>query len=483
MSKRYWIWLLVLFAVSDLAFTFWRNYQLPLDGDLVAIVLPASWYTQVIHDPFGWTVLTNNAVYGGTNRFFAHAEMGVYWKTVPRLLQHLIDPISSLYTASALFNTLTQAALIFLLVKYIQAGSSKPREYGDFWIVTALLIPLCQTAGGFYEQVGITDRAITYTFFYGFAVVLLLVLLWPFYLAACRQKPLRLSWLRVILLVGLMVVVAFNGPIDTAIVAVLLLCIIGHWAWQQAQGWRQGGAWLTLNNGWLSRQAVLLLGILASLCVYSLYIGRNNIENSHTFTLAQLYQLLPIGVVRYFLYQPELPILWLILLGNYALLRWVVAPSPARQQVLLAMGWAGLFIAAYVLLLPLGGYRSYRPNLLRNDTALPILLGSFFAYGLSTYFLLRQLKGRLWGSYLLLICLVGCFFSSADLILNTTQTNNCERWSLDQLGRAKEPVVALSPYCTVLTWTPITDYTQSDINAQMLFYWGVTTEKKLYYQK
>ncbi|TDN36582.1 hypothetical protein [Hymenobacter sp. UV11] len=470
-----------MFIVLDLAFSFWRNYRLPLDGDLAATVLPAPWFAQVLHDPFGWAVLTRNEVYSATNRFFAHAAMGLYWKTMPRLLQQVLDPVSSLYVASALFTTLTQAGLLLLLARYIQLASGARRTH--FWLIAALLVPLFQTAGGYYEQMGITDRAVTYTFFYAFAMLLLLVLLWPFYQAACRQQPLRLPWWRALLLVGLMVVVAFNGPIATATIAVLLLGVGGHWAWGQGQRWRQGLAWPTLGRGWLSGQAVLLLGTLTALCLYSIYIGRNNVENTHTYSLLQRYQLLPLGVARYFIYQLGLPVLVLVLASNFLLACWAVTDSMARRRVLTTLGWVGLFIGAYLLLLPLGGYRSYRPNLLRNDTALPILLGLLFAYGYSSYFLLSQLRGRLRGGYLLIICLVGGFFLHADGQPDAFPVSDCERWSLDQLARAREPVVELAGFCPVLAWMPISDYTQSEVQAQMLYYWHITPTKKLYFQK
>jgi hypothetical protein len=481
MSKRYGRGLLVLFVMLDLAFTFWRNYQLPLDGDLVATVLPAPWFAQVLHDPFGWAVLTRNEVYGGTNRFFTHAEMGVYWKSMPRMLQWLLDPISSLYATSALFNTFTQAALLLLLTKYIQLISGAQRAH--FWVIAALLVPLFQTASGYYEQMGITDRAITYTFFYAFAMLLLLVLVWPLYRAACQQQPLHLSWLQQLLLIALMVVVVFNGPIATATIAVWLLIISVYWALAQLKRWQQSHNWYSLAVGWLSKQALFLLAILASLCLYSLYIGRNNIENSQLYSLKQLYKLLLTGVTQYFSFQSGLPLLLLVLVSNLLLIRWVVASSAAKQRLLASMGWLGLFMALYILLLPFGGYRTYRPNLLRNDTALPILLGLVFAYGYSAYFLLVQLRGRLRLGYLLGICLVGAHFLYADGQPSTLATNDCERWSLDQLARAREPVVELANFCPVLGWTPITEYQQSELQAQMLYYWHITPAKKLYYQK
>jgi hypothetical protein len=476
-ARRSWYGLIALFILLDLAFTFWRNYQLPLDGDLVAIVLPAPWDAQVLHDPFGWGALTRHELYSGPNRFFAHAAMGLYWKQVPRLLQHCVSPISSLYVASALFTTLTQAGLLFLLSRLVQLGARVGR--GQLWVIAALLVPFFQTAGGYYEQMGITDRAVTYTFFYAFGMLLALMLLLPFYQAASLQRPLHLPWLHALLVVGLMVVVAFNGPVATASAAIGLGLAGAYWGWHWLQHWLGRPA---SSTPWLTGQALGLLAILAALSGYSFYIGRYNIENSHAYTTWQLYKLLPRGVGHYLLYQPGVPVLLLLNLVN-VLLTSRLASSPDRQRLLRTLWWVGAFCGLYLLLLPLGGYRSYRPYLLRNDTALPILLGLLFAYGYSAYFLLGQLRSRWRGAYMLVVLGASAFFLYADGKPDSTPTSDCERSVLNQLARAPEPVVEIPGSCPVLTWTLATSPQQSEIAGQMLYYWHVTSSTKTYYQK
>ena len=481
--------LLAAFVLLDLALTFWQNYQLPLDGDLVAIVLPAPWYRQVLHDPFGWSVLTQNVVYAGSNRFFAHASMELYWKSVPRLLQHFTSPISSLYAASALFMTATQALLLFGLAAYVRRASGRTGwaapttgSATSFWVAAALLTPLFQTVG-FYTQMGITNRAVTYTFFYTLPLALLLGLLWPFFRAACRQEPLRPHPLQAALLLGLMVVLTFNGPVATASLAVLLLGLGLYWL---RQHWQAAPPRPQLNPpgmAWLSGPASILLLLLAALCLYSLYIGRNNAENDPSHSLGELYRLLPQGIWRQLTWQPGLPVLLALLLLNAWLVRRWVPASLEGQRILFILHAVGLFAVGYVLLLPFGGYRSYRPLLLRNDSILPITLGVIFAYGASTYFLVEQLQGTAHRRYLTLVGLTAAFFTIADCRLTPREPNDCQRASLEQLARAPAPIVQIGPTCTVLSWTPIIDFHQSEYNAEMLRYWGVTTEKKLYFQQ
>ena len=173
--------LLALFVLLDLGYTFVQSYQLPLDGDLPPIVLPAMECRQVLGDPFGWAALTRGEVYVAPNRFFAHAAMVCYFKSVPFALQRVTSPINSLYAACALFAVLVQALLLYVLGVYI-SGSYRPGA--RFWLAVALVAPLFQMSG-YNDQMGIIEQCITYTFFYAFPMLLLLVL--PFYRAAYHE--------------------------------------------------------------------------------------------------------------------------------------------------------------------------------------------------------------------------------------------------------------------------------------------------------
>ena len=476
---RYGPALVVLLLALHTGLTYWQHYQLPLDGDLVPTIYPAPWYSPVLHDPFGWTVLTQDAHYAGPNRFFAHASLGWYWKHVPLWLHAVASPISSLYAASALFTAVLQLSIVLGLAAYVYRGGGRGR--GGYWLAVILLLPLFQTAG-FYEQLGIINWATTYTFFYTLPTAWLLLLLWPFFAASVRAAPLRVAWWQAVLLVLLMVVVSFNGPVGTAAAAVVVAGIGLRWAWLQRQAaarpWPLAGSRLAV--GWLSGQALALLGLLAFLSLYSVFIGRNNAENSHTHTLAELYALLPIGIAKEVVLQPGLPLLLGLLLLNMLLLR-RLPPSAARTRVLAHLRWVGWFAAVFLLLLPLGGYRSYRPYLVRGDSIQPILIGLFYAYAVSSYVLLLQLAGRWRPAYVGAVLAVGVTFAAANLTWRMPRTNECERWSLDQLARAPETEVRLSPYCPVLQWDNQADPHQTELHGLMLQYWGVTDRPKLYY--
>ena len=479
MLKRYATILLLLFVGLDLALTFWQSYQLPLDGDLAAIVLPSAWYRAVLHDPLGWSVLRDHAVYAAPNRFFAHAALLGYMRAVPRWFQAWASPIDSIYLASALFSTVVQAGLLVLLATYgrLARPGAGPRGW---WLAAALLAPLFQTAG-YNGQMGIVIRSLTYTFFYTFPLALLLLWLLPFYGALCRQQPLRLPALLVPVWLVLAVVLALNGPVVPAAAVVRGALVIGRWGWQ---AWRQpAGPGLArwARPAWLSGQALGLGLFFAFMCAYSLYIGRSNAENGVSPSLAELYQRLPHGVVDMLSGKLGLPLLLAFVLLNAQLLR-RYAPGADGLWLRQVLRWVGGFAVLYIALLPLGGYRPYRFYLLRNDSVLPVLLGLLLAYGLSTLLLLRQLplRPRRWyGAGVLLLTLI---FVNADRRLSLRDNNTCERQALAQLARAPERVVRLPADCTVMSWLPVTDTTQSAANADLLYYWGVTPTRKRYYQ-
>lgn len=480
MKKSTLFVLLVLFVVLDLGYTFIQAYQLPLEGDLPSIVLPAPECRQVLTDPFGWGALTRNEVYVAPNRFFAHASMVTYFKSVPFILQRITNPINSIYAACALFAVVVQALLLYVLGVYI-SGSYRLSQL-NIWLAIVLLLPLFQLSG-FNDQMGIIDRAITYTFFYAFPMTLLLLLLLPFYLAAYHEQPLRISWPGRIALFGLMVVLAFNGAIITGVVAVLFFGITLHWFMQR---W-QSGVGLPLSQRLLGLVQVpvlpvVMLGLFTLLCLYSLYIGLNEKESTeHVLPILERYKRMPSGILWLFR-KPGLPVLIAAIFINTQLIRRLVEPSPERQRVLRIFGWLGLFALIYLLLLPIGGYRQYRPLIVRRDSVLPIILGLIFFYGLSSYFLLHHLPTRFRRPYLTGILVVSVFYLGVDTLF-LEENNTCERQGLERLAQATEPIVRVSAECTVMSWWKINHPDYSETNAELLEYWGVTKGKKLYYHE
>jgi hypothetical protein len=474
MKKPWILALLVLAVLADLALTFYQNYQLTIDGDLAAIVVPRADYAQVLHDPFGWAVLTKGGWYSAPNRFFAHVTMRGYCLPMPLLLQSFLSPITSAYAALALLNTGVQALLLYVLAWY--ATGTRRLGSVQLWLAMALMAPFFQTTG-YNGQMSVVDNSVTYTFFYALPLLLLLVLLWPLYRAARQQQPLREAWPQLLAMLLLVVVLAFNGPLITGTVLVLLLGVGLHAARQRQ---RLPAAERLQHLPW---QAGLVWGWLGVLCLYSLYIGRHNSENlTLMLPLWERYQLVPLGIWDELTSKLGLPLLVLGCIANVQLIRRQLPPTPESQRIVQVLRYLGWFALVYTLLLPLGGYRNYRPLILRHDSILPITLGLIGFYALSATYLLGQLRGRPRQWYTLGVVVVAFIFTNADRKLHPNNNNVDERQALVLLSQAgPAPVVRLPKKCRVLSWDPITSPNESLTNAELLEYWGITQGRRLYY--
>jgi len=216
-------------------------------------------------------------------------------------------------------------------------------------------------------------------------------------------------------------------------------------------------------------------------CLYSLYIGTFNAENDdNPLSIHDRYVRLPAGLYYLFTRKLGLPLLTVMIFLNAFLIRRI--DSTEAKRIISLLKWIAIFCIIYVLLLPIGGYRNYRPNIIRYDTMIPVTICMIFMYGYSTYFLLKQLSANTaWKRvYALGIVLVSLIFTTADK--PTTGKNTCEKKALEQIVQSKEKIVHLTCDCTVMAWVKITDYHGSEANAELLKYLGILKEKKFYYQ-
>ncbi|GGF17074.1 hypothetical protein [Hymenobacter cavernae] len=482
MFKHNWSIVLLLLVLLDSSYSFWQHSHVALDGDMAAIILPAPWYQQVLTDPLGLHVLLKNEVYAAPNRFFAHKLLSEYFKTVPLLLQRWHSPIDSIYQACAWLKLAVQVLLIYLLGAYI-SGSSRILNK-RFVLAVALVVPLFQTAG-FNNQMGIIDKSITYTVFYALPIGLLLVFLLPFYQAAFSETRVRLSVVGVVLLLLLAVGLALGGPVVPGVV--VLVC--------PAALWLTGRRYFKATAGTALKQRLLgavssvpwpmllCFGLLTLLCLYSLYIGRNNAENmeGNSVSLLERYSRIPMGIYQQLKQKLGLPLLLAIVLLN----AYIIKRQPATEEggkLLTILKWIGWFALVYILLLPLGGYRDYRPYILRRDVIMPVVLALIYFYGISSFHLARHLAGQLRTRYLIGLGLFLVIFMLSDKPI-VSDNNACERQMLAQLAESPEKTVRLADDCTVMSWTKTTNPADSDTNAELLHYWNVTSEKKTYYQQ
>ena len=480
MLKRKFKFILLFLLLTDVSYSFFQHLAKPLDGDMPAGILQTSEVKQILNDPFGIRVITRSEVRPDPNRFFAHWSFSNYFRTMPFFLQRFVDPINSIYLSCAIFKTLLQIFLIFLLVYYI-SGTANILNY-DFLFSAVLIAPLFQ-ANGYESCMGIITSSITYTFFYALPMAFLLLLFIPFFKRTFYGKKKELNILTMVLLLLIMVIISFSGPlISPTILIVSALLFISKWSNNFSRSTSSGLKTKLLDSIMqIPKYYFLFLFPLMSIALYSFYIGTFNSINTESHVMFfERYSRLPTGIFEAFTNKIGFPILLLLIAINRCLIKWYYNNTEGNK-ILNLMKWIAIFIVIYIALLPLGGYRSYRPNTIRCDTIIPITISLVLIYGLSTLFLIKNIvnKNRKW--YVTLIIATSVIFTIADG--PGFDKNSCEKDALRTIAASPDKIVYLQNDCTVMDWQKITDPKNSELKCRLLKYWGVIKEDKLYYQK
>lgn len=445
---------------------------------MAGIILPSAWYSRVLEDPFGISVWNEGASYAATNRFFVHFAMSGYFKSMPFLLQYWFDPINSIYWSAAIFKTIVQAGIIGLL-SWLVGQVVKTRK--DFWLIALLITPMFQTFG-YNIMMGIIEKSITYTFFYAFPCSLLLLAIYLFYNVKNGTSPKKHHYLIYPVLIVLLVMLPFSGPLIPAMSILLAGLFIGK-EWHKSFQNETGNRFRPIISAFrkIPVHYVLILILSVALSSYSVWIGWSNIENGiPAVDLIERYQRLPSGLFELLTTKIGFPLL-LLLTGMNLWLIQKRRDHPDRQKIMSIGKILGLFIILYLLILPLGGYREYRPLIIRRDTFLPVTIVLVFMYAMTTYWLLRYQPFKQKYLYPGVIAVFLLNFTLVDFPVKIE--NECEKKALYTIASSKEAVVSLPTGCTILAWKKITDSRESETNALMLQYWGVTEDKKLYFQK
>jgi hypothetical protein len=468
---------LVLF-LTDTGYSFLQHLSQPLDGDMAWTIVPANEAKPVFNSPLGMDILLKHQYYPDPNRFFSQWIFKEYFNTVPLILQKFAEPIDSVYLSCAIAKTIIQVVIIFLLAMII-TGSTYIGKM-DFIVAVVLITPLFQT-NGYRNYMGIIDSSITYTFYYALPLGLLLIYFSPFILQFYHQKKLTSQLMIKILWVPLALVICLSGSINAGVVPVFSILVFLH---------------CFINNYYLSNHKKFIKRVINALkmipgsywfyllpinalALYSLYIGSFNISNINV-SLYHIYSRLPEGIFYQFTTKLGFPVLFSILALNTIIIK-IKYKSIEGKKILTLFKWIGIFAVLYILLLPFGGYRLYRLNVLRYDTIMPITLSLMFIFGLSTLFLFKNMTNwqRIW--YIPII--MGVLFIYAYSDEPQFDKNKFEKIALTEISKSNESVVQLPNDYIVLSWGKILKPEDSELNAQLLLNWRITKEKRLYYNK
>jgi hypothetical protein len=177
-------------------------------------------YPEVMRDPFGFSVITEHKSYGAPNRFFVHFAVRNYFLNAPLLFQHFVSPVESAYFACALIKIIIQLFILWLLALLV--SRTKNILHYRFLLATVLIVPLFQTSG-YNTYMEIISKSVTYCFFYGLSIGLLMLYSVPFYLSSKEKKfsfAFHLMWML------FAIVLAFSGPLNPGCALIIALLVL-----------------------------------------------------------------------------------------------------------------------------------------------------------------------------------------------------------------------------------------------------------------
>jgi hypothetical protein len=476
--KKIFASLLIVLLLADIGYSFLQHYHSPFDGDMAAGIVPSDDVKQILDSPLGLKIFKENITYPNPNRFFCHWSFYTYFNKAPLLLQNFTSPINSAYLSSAIAKIAIQVIITFLISLFIANSIYRL----DFILAAILITPLFQT-NGYRSYMGIIDQSVTYTFFYALPIILLLIYFAPLILKHSdgielkRFKYLKYMW------IPLALVSSLSGPLNPGISLVVgLILFVSKISLNVNKSDitdRFSKFKFAIQN--IPKDYFFYLIPLCTFSLYSLYLGRyNSIDLTTKMPLTALYAKLPDGIYYLFTSKLGFPILFLTLTINSLIIQYRLK-SPEGKKILNTFKWIGIFASIYIFLLPLGGYRDYRPNTLRYDTIMPITLSLMYIFGRTTLFILHNLSNRQKYWYVPLIIVVLFVFTNSDH--PEFDKNNCEKNAILQLVHSKEPIVKIDDSCTVLSWDIIENPQESQIQSKLLKLWRIIDDDKLYFQK
>jgi len=472
---------LIAVLLADFSYSFCQYYKAPIDGDLVPIVLPTGSYERVLHDPLGFQAFINNETYPATNRFSAHATLSCYFKTVPILLQSVLDPINSVYVAAALAKLGMHILLVGLLGLYI--SSLFNFNLREALLGSVLVSPLLQGFGVYSEYMGIIDFCITYAMFYALPIAVLLIFLFPFYKSALQQRSAFKFWMKPLWFI-LMIFLVFFGALPAPVLIILFpLSLFVLWFNNYTSD--TNGPFLAnaINSVKRINRELLVFFSITSVCsLYSIYVGTKNSENFWSqMSLMDRYYLLAKGVIDCFfnINTGLLFVLIALTVNMFLVERFLKIQSKLFFKIAFFMA---IFSIIYMLLLPMGGYRTYRPLIIRRDTIMPVLILIYFCWGVSSIMLLNYFKGKKQILFATYLCLFSFFYFYSDKIPEPNATNWNEKQAFKKIAASHESCVALERNCSIMGWSYTDSCSYTSDRAEMLQYWNITSKKTQFYQ-
>ncbi|HRH57892.1 MAG TPA: hypothetical protein PLS10_09575, partial [Chitinophagales bacterium] len=455
-------------------YSFLEFYHTPLYGDMEGGIVPAKDVQEIFNDPTGIKAIITNKEHVNPNRFFSHFLFMEYFRKVPMLLQYFFEPITSVYLSCAIAKILVQFFLIYLLTTTIT--NEKNILNLKFLLVAALISPLFQTHG-YWSRMGIIDISTAYTFFYAVPLLFLLLFIKPVYqkLYNLDNKPFGK---KLYYLIPLVFILPLSGPLIPGVILIFSALLFTHYIIDFRKHSNHSADAIHLFFKEIPKDVLFIVLSVSLVSLYALFLKfYDSNYDAASIPLIERYLKLPVGLYSQITHSFGIPLMLAIIGINLVIIHKKFKTNEA-EKIIRTVKWIGLFSAIYIFLLPLGGYRPYRPNIIRYDTFMPVTICLFFVLGATTYFLYGKMKSKKYWIFIITSMLIYTFADISKL-----DENNCEIQALKNIANSPEKVVELPNDCNVMSWDKITDYKDSELKSELLLFWNITNEKKLFYQK
>jgi len=289
------------------------------------------------------------------------------------------------------------------------------------------------------------------------------------------------------LLALLLITLPFQGPLNLGICAIVTAASLFYFWWQNLAS-QKNKSQSIFTKGLeaifkIPKPVLFHFSLLLLLSLYSYYVATFNPENdnSNLVSLSDRFTLLLTGLnYQLFMgeamvFSPAYSLLFLLITVNGYIL-W--NQGKAGKKLVKIVWCITLFSIFYIILLPLGGYRPYRPFIVDANTFMPITLLVFFAYGLTTWKVLTEVSFRLKKFYILALIANSVTFTA--LARPNQDGYKCEKEAILKLAASKEQFVNLNIWCGLLSWGPVTNPYFSQFPGALLHYWNILDEPKTY---
>jgi len=467
----------VLYILADLAFVFYLQYHNVIDGDLVEIVLPTALYERVLRSPLGIDVVLHGAKYAGSNGYLGYWFVNKYFHLVPAFFRQFTSPLNSLYMSCALATVLMKLLYTYVLA-VMASGEYRPFSR-KFLIAALILVPVIQT-GSYRWIMGIVDPMLISMFAYSRCNFLILLFFMPFFLAVFHGKAIKFGPVLYTCLLLLGIYNGYNGPLASPLVCMIYAMML---AAMWLRNFRQNRDLKFLNRVTRSvfqiPRPYFIIGIATLLsAVWCYLVGKGNAESYvQQLPLLARYGRLPKGLWNHFS-SKGLWLLSVLIIVNVGILLRRKDEANAKKTLNL-LAWVLLFSVIYVLMLPLGGYRFYRPNIIRRDIFSPVLVAMVGVYGITTYYILRTISASYKKYYTGFLAMCLAHYALANT--RDIPDNSCERAAIEHIVASKDKIVRLEEQCTIFNWFIVRDYRESAKITRVMKVWGMLKDDDKYF--